>query len=52
MFNFIELEILIEEYDNNYYEEYLLNIAKELKIDINNRINSHYDTLISKLNIK
>lgn len=47
--DFIELELLIENNDDVDYEEYLLNLAKELNIDTNNRINSHYDTMISEL---
>lgn len=47
--DFIELEILVEEANNINYEEQLLNLAKELGIDIASRINSHYDTMISEL---
>lgn len=47
--DFIELELLVESKDNYNYEEQLLSIAKELNIDVNNRINSHYDTMISEL---
>ena len=41
--------MLITKNDNIDYEKVLLNIAKELSIDINNRVDSHYDTMISKL---
>lgn len=46
---FIELEILVEEDNDNDYEELLLTLAKELKIDISSKINSHYDTMVSEL---
>lgn len=46
---FIEIEILVEEQNNIDYEAQLLNVAKEIGIDINNRIDSHYDTMISEL---
>jgi len=46
---FVEIELLVSEDDNKYYEALLLNTAKDLGIDINSRINSHYDTMISKL---
>lgn len=46
---FIEIELLINEQNDINYEEQLLNVAKEIGIDANNRINSHYDTMISKL---
>lgn len=46
---FIEIEILVDDDDKTDYEEQLLNIAKEMRVDINNRINSHYDTMISEL---
>lgn len=48
--SFIELEILVEEKDNKDYEMILLKTAEELGINVNNRINSHYDTMISELN--
>lgn len=48
--DFIELELLVEENDSVDYEKYLLSLAEELKIDTNDRINSHYDTMISELN--
>lgn len=47
--DFIELELLVDEKNDVNYEEALLNIAKELNIDTNSRINSHYDTMISEL---
>lgn len=46
---FIELELLINEDNDVNYEEFLLNKATELGIDTSNRINSHYDTMISEL---
>ncbi len=46
---FIEIEMLIDEEDNIDYEKKLLDIAKELNIDITNRVDSHYDTMISEL---
>ncbi len=47
--NFIELELLIDKKEDIDYEQKLLDYAKELGIDTNNRINSHYDTMISEL---
>lgn len=47
--SFVELEYLIAEENNHDYEAELLNIAKELGINPNNIINSHYDTMISEL---
>lgn len=46
---FIEIELLIEEENNDNYELELLNVAREIGINIDNRINSHYDTMISEL---
>lgn len=46
---FMEIELLIEDQTNEDYEEKILNVAKEMGIDILNRINSHYDTMISEL---
>lgn len=48
--SFIEIEILVEDNNNEDYEAKLSEIAKELNIDVNNRVNSHYDTMISELN--
>lgn len=47
--SFIEIELLVKEQDDINYEEQLLTVAKEMGIDANNRINSHYDTMISEL---
>lgn len=47
--SFIELEFLVEDSNIENYEEKLLEIDKILNIDTNNRINSHYDTMISEL---
>lgn len=46
---FVEIELLINEQNNINYEEQLLNVAKEMGINTKNRINSHYDTMISEL---
>lgn len=46
---FIEIELLVNEQNDINYEEQLLSVAKEIGLDINNRINSHYDTMISEL---
>ena len=46
---FVEIELLIDEDNDIDYEEMLLGVAKEMGIDTNNRINSHYDTMISEL---
>lgn len=48
--SFVEIEIVTEESDKpEYFEKEILNVAKELGIDVNNRINSFYDTMISEL---
>lgn len=47
--NFVELELLVSENNDIDYESKLLSIAHYLGIDTNNRINSHYDTMISEL---
>ncbi len=46
---FVELELLIADKDDIDYESTLIDIAKQLGINPNNRINSHYDTMISEL---
>lgn len=46
---FVELELLIEQENDCDYEKQLLDLARELGIDINSRINSHYDTIISEI---
>lgn len=46
---FIELELLIPEDNDIDYESELLGVAKTLGINPENRINSHYDTMISEL---
>lgn len=46
---FIEIELLVAEENDINYEDQLLHVAKKLGIDTNNRINSHYDTMISEL---
>lgn len=46
---FVEIELLVNEQNDIDYESKLLEIAKEMKIDTNNRINSHYDTMIFEL---
>lgn len=46
---FVELELLIEQENDCDYEKQLLDLARELGIDINSRINSHYDTMISEI---
>ena len=46
---FIEIELLIPEKNDIDYEKELLEVAKEIGIDITTRINSHYDTMISEL---
>lgn len=46
---FVEIEVLVSDQNGEDYEKQLLNIAKEIGIDISNRINSHYDTMISEL---
>ncbi len=50
--SFIELELLINKNDDIDYEHQLLDIAKELNIDTENRVNSHYDTMIYELENK
>ncbi len=49
---FLEIELLVEENDNQDYEDQLLQIAKELGIPKQDRINSHYDTMIAELKNK
>lgn len=46
---FVEIELLVNEQNDINYEEQLLNVAKEIGINRDNRINSHYDTMISEL---
>lgn len=46
---FVEIELLVNEQNDINYEEQLLNVAKEIGINTDNRINSHYDTMISEL---
>lgn len=48
--SFIELEILVDNDNKDDYEVALLEVAKKLGINPDNRINSHYDTMISELN--
>lgn len=51
--DFIEIEIVTEDENNiAMYEERILEVAKELSIDQNDRVNSHYDTMLNELNIK
>ncbi len=47
--SFVELELLIGEDNDVDYESILNNVAIELGIDINDRVDSHYDTMISEL---
>lgn len=47
--SFVELEYLIDNEDKKEYESELLDIAKELDIDVTQIVNSHYDTMISEL---
>lgn len=47
--SFIELEILVDNDNKDDYELALLEVAKKLGINPDNRINSHYDTMISEL---
>lgn len=47
--NFIEIEILVPDDNDKDYEEELYLVAEELGINRNNRINSHYDTMIREL---
>lgn len=46
---FIEIELLVDENDEKNYEENLLQIAEKFGIKNENRVNSHYDTMISEL---
>jgi adenylate cyclase class 2 len=49
--NFIEIEIVTEEKEKTkYYEEEIIMLAKELGINTEARVNSHYDTMIDELN--
>lgn len=47
---FIEIELLIEKEDDVDYENQIINVAKELGIPLENRVDSHYDTMIAELN--
>lgn len=47
--SFVEIEVLADKNDSRDYEEALVNVAKEIGINPENRINSHYDTMISEL---
>lgn len=47
--SFIEIELLVEETDQNDYIDALKNIAKELGLEENDTVNTHYDTMISEL---
>lgn len=46
---FVEIEVLVSEQNETDYEEKILEVAKIMGINPDNRINSHYDTMISKL---
>ncbi len=48
--SFVEIEYLIDEKEaETNYEDKILEIAKELGIDVEKRVNSHYDTMIAEL---
>lgn len=48
---FVEIEIVTaEENKTDYYENEIVKVCKELNINTDNRINSHYDTMIDELN--
>jgi predicted adenylyl cyclase CyaB len=48
--SFIEIEIITDEEDKtDYYESKILAIAKELNINVDDRVNSRYDTLMYNL---
>ena len=50
---FIEIEVLTnEEHQTDYYETKIIELAKELGININKRVNNFYDTMISELDKK
>lgn len=50
--SFIEIEFVTEDDKNiNGYEEKILEVAKKLGIDIKNRVNSHYDTMLNELKV-
>ncbi len=46
---FIEIELLVNEDDTKDYIMDLKDVASELGLDKDNIVNSHYDTMISKL---
>jgi len=51
--NFIEIEILSEEENQTeFYEKKILEVAKELGISKENRVNNYYDSMIAELNEK
>lgn len=51
--SFIEIEIITsEENKTEYYEEEIIKTGKEFGIDIKNRVNNFYDTMINELDKK
>ena len=51
--NFIEIEILTDEQDKtSYYEQKMLELCLELGINVDNKIDSHYDTMVYRLKKK
>ena len=48
--NFVEIELLVDEEDKvDNYEDELLKIAEKLGINIKNKVDDHYDTMIANL---
>ena len=48
--NFVEIEIVTDEENKaDYYEDEILKLCGELGIDTQNRVNSHYDTMLYEL---
>ncbi len=48
--SFVEIEIVTdEENKSDYYESEILKVCSDLGIDVQNRINSHYDTMLYEL---
>ena len=51
--SFIEIEILTDEQDKtSYYEQKMLELCLKLRINVDNKIDSHYDTMVYRLKKK
>ena len=51
--DFVEIEIVTEDTEHtDFYEQEILGLASMLSIDVNNRINNFYDTMIHELDVE